>query len=142
LPRLGEPGGPFFDPAFPNPNDNPKVKQIAQEFPHQVRGIDEAGDPATFPGKPADKIPGPYPNDTYARGLNGGALPPVLAPDEAALFAALASAPGQHALLALLRALLAPRPEDRPRHALEISRLLAQAAAGLAPATDDLRRAA
>jgi ubiquinol-cytochrome c reductase cytochrome c1 subunit len=76
--NFGEPGGPFYDPAFPNPNDNPMVKQIALEFPHQVRGIDEAGEPATFPGKPADRIPGPYPNDTYARGLNGGALPPDL----------------------------------------------------------------
>jgi len=76
------------------------------------------------------------------RARHGGALPPVLAPDEAALFAAHATAPGQHALLALLRALLAPRPEDRPRHALEISRLLARAAASLAPAADRLRRAA
>jgi serine/threonine-protein kinase len=76
------------------------------------------------------------------RARHGGTLPPVLAPDEAALFVAHASAPGQHALLALLRALLAPRPEDRPRHALEISRLLARAAIGVAPATDSLRRAA
>ena len=73
------------------------------------------------------------------RALHGGALPPTLQPDEAALFAgrtrqagagAAASAP----LLALLRTLLAPRPEARPRHALEISRLLARAHEALAPA--------
>ena len=76
------------------------------------------------------------------RARHGGALPTVLAPDEAALFATHASTHDRHALLALLRALLAPRPEDRPRHALEISRLLARAAASVVPATDGLRRAA
>jgi len=61
-----------------------------------------------------------------------GQLPAVLAPDEAALFARHARADGTgdgataHALV-LLRALLQPRPERRPRHALEISRLIAQA---------------
>lgn len=64
-----------------------------------------------------------------------------LAPDEAALFLnhALAPAgahgPAREALLALLHALLAPRPEARPRHALEISRLLAAADAVRAQAT-------
>ena len=63
-----------------------------------------------------------------------GQLPAVLAPDEAALFArqvrAQAHGAGDgatvHALV-LLRALLQPRPERRPRHALEISRLISQA---------------
>lgn len=59
-----------------------------------------------------------------------------LEPDEAALFLAHAAGQGPDAsrgpLLALLRALLAPRPEQRPRHALEISRLLASATAALA----------
>ena len=36
-------------------------------------------------------------------------------------------------LLSLLRTLLAPRPEDRPRHALEISRLLTRVDNALAP---------
>ncbi|WP_296943898.1 protein kinase [uncultured Massilia sp.] len=62
-----------------------------------------------------------------------GARPDTLAPDEAAHFtrAALGDAghagPAHAALLALLRALLAPDPCQRPRHALEISRLLAAA---------------
>ena len=66
------------------------------------------------------------------RGEHAGQLPAVLAPDEAALFARHARACGSgdgataHALV-LLRALLQPRPERRPRHALEISRLIAQA---------------
>ncbi|WP_036166398.1 protein kinase [Massilia sp. 9096] len=77
----------------------------------------------------------------------GNGLPPVLAQDEAALFARLAagdmensgvgrpasaSAPDPTPALALLRALLQPRPERRPRHALEISRLIAAARAGIA----------
>ncbi|MGF6274430.1 serine/threonine protein kinase [Massilia sp. UYP11] len=56
--------------------------------------------------------------------------PAVLQADEAALFAARlgpAAAPG----LALLRALVAERPADRPRHALDISRSLARAVSAL-----------
>jgi len=65
----------------------------------------------------------------------GGALPPVLAEDEAGRFLACAGA-GEcrgdpAAALALLRALLALRPQDRPRHALEISRLIAAAQGGI-----------
>jgi serine/threonine-protein kinase len=52
--------------------------------------------------------------------------PAVLQADEAALFGGRAGP-----ALPLLRKLLAQRPADRPRHALEISRLLADAAAGL-----------
>ncbi|MBQ5964084.1 protein kinase [Massilia sp. ZL223] len=52
--------------------------------------------------------------------------PAALQADEAALFAGRA-APA----LPLLRKLLAERPGDRPRHALEISRMLADAAAAL-----------
>jgi serine/threonine-protein kinase len=56
-----------------------------------------------------------------------GRLPAVLEPDEAALFARhlLPHGPAvRAAALALLRALAAQQPEQRPRHALEISRLL------------------
>lgn len=60
-----------------------------------------------------------------------GALPPPLAEDEAAHFldrAGAADGPGRPAAaLALLRTLLAARPQDRPRHALEISRLITAA---------------
>jgi serine/threonine-protein kinase len=60
----------------------------------------------------------------------------VLEVDEAALFARLVAGDGSGdsaaaPALALLRALLQPRPERRPRHALEISRLIAQARAGM-----------
>lgn len=64
-----------------------------------------------------------------------GGLPPILAPDEAALYlrhAGLAAAPAGEAALGLLRALLAPRPEQRPCHALEISRLIERARAAWA----------
>jgi serine/threonine protein kinase len=60
-----------------------------------------------------------------------------LAPDEAALFLNHALGPDQAngaaraPLMELLRALLAPQPQQRPRHALEISRLLAAAGAAL-----------
>jgi serine/threonine-protein kinase len=75
------------------------------------------------------------------RARHGGALPAVLEADEAALFLRrlMQERPGparpgpaaREAALALLRALLAVRPEQRPRHALEISRLLAAVHAGL-----------
>jgi len=66
-------------------------------------------------------------------GTAGAALraPAILAPDELALFARHSCA--DDAPAALLRALLAPRPEARPRHALEISRLIVRAAAGAHP---------
>lgn len=72
-----------------------------------------------------------------------GALPAILAPDEAALYlrhAGLATAAAGETALALLRALLAPRPEQRPRHALDISRLIERARA--AWANDAIRSAA
>ena len=69
-------------------------------------------------------------------------VPAILAPDETALFLAHAGARDHDGLLALLRALLAPRLEARPRHALEISRLIARAAQGLQPAPFALRSAA
>jgi serine/threonine protein kinase len=75
---------------------------------------------------------------TTLRAAHDGALPAILAPDEAALFlrsaAAWPASPGgdaDAALLALLRALLAPRPADRPQHALAISRMIARAQAAL-----------
>jgi serine/threonine-protein kinase len=78
--------------------------------------------------------------DAYrSQGAAGAAAlsaPAILAQDELALFAGHACADAAPA--ALLRALLAPRPDARPRHALEISRLIARAAAGVEP----LRRAA
>lgn len=77
------------------------------------------------------------------RTRHGGALPAILAPDEAALYlrhAGLGGAAAGAAALGLLRALLAPRPEQRPRHALEISRLIERARS--ACIHDTVRRAA
>jgi serine/threonine-protein kinase len=71
-----------------------------------------------------------------------GGLPPILAADEAALYlrhTGLATAQAGDAALGLLRALLAPRPEQRPRHALEISRLIERARAA---GTHDAMRSA
>ncbi|MFC5547399.1 protein kinase domain-containing protein [Massilia aerilata] len=77
------------------------------------------------------------------RARHAGGLPAILAPDEAALYlrhAGLATAAAADAALGLLRALLAPRPERRPRHALEISRLIERARS--ACAKDTMRSAA
>jgi ubiquinol-cytochrome c reductase cytochrome c1 subunit len=77
--NLGEQGGPFYDPRYPNPNDNPAVKEIAAKYVNQVPGIDpDSGDPAKFPAKTSDPIVGPYANEVAARVQNGGALPPDL----------------------------------------------------------------
>lgn len=58
------------------------------------------------------------------RRLNGGAVPTALHAEEAARFAAAIPAPVRDAALDLLRALLHPDPAHRPRHALQISRML------------------
>ena len=75
--HLGMPGAPFYDPEYPNPNDNPYVRTIAAEF--QIPDIDsETGDTIQRPGTSADRFPNPYPNEAAARGGNGGAMPPDL----------------------------------------------------------------
>jgi ubiquinol-cytochrome c reductase cytochrome c1 subunit len=75
--NLGEKYGPFWDPQWPNPNDNEYVKQIARE--HEIDDIDsETGEALPRPGITADGFPDPYPNEAAARGGNGGALPPDL----------------------------------------------------------------
>jgi ubiquinol-cytochrome c reductase cytochrome c1 subunit len=75
--NLGQPGGPFYDPKYPNPNDNPKVKAIAAEF--QVSEPDtDTGDMVKRPATPADAFVSPFANEYAARASNGGALPPDL----------------------------------------------------------------
>jgi ubiquinol-cytochrome c reductase cytochrome c1 subunit len=75
--NLGQPGGPFYDKKYKNPNDNAFVKAIAKEY--NVNDIDtETGDVIQRPGTPADAFPNPYPNEYAARAGNGGALPPDL----------------------------------------------------------------
>lgn len=73
--NLGQKGGPFYDPKYPNPNDNPYVKSIAKDY--EVSDIDaETGDIVKRPATSADRFPSPFPNEAAARASNGGALPP------------------------------------------------------------------
>jgi ubiquinol-cytochrome c reductase cytochrome c1 subunit len=73
--NLGDPGGPFWNPKYPNPNDNPVVKSIAKDY--QVADIDpDSGDPIKRPATSADYFVAPFPNVPAARAANGGALPP------------------------------------------------------------------
>src|SRR5579859_4396219 len=75
--NLGQKGGPFYDPKYPNPNNNPVVKSLAHDI--QVKDIDtDTGDVVSRPATPADKFAAPFPNEYAARASNGGALPPDL----------------------------------------------------------------
>lgn len=75
--NLGQKGGPFYDPKYPNPNENPVVKSLAHDI--QVKDIDtDTGDVISRPANPADKFPAPFPNEYAARASNGGNLPPDL----------------------------------------------------------------
>jgi ubiquinol-cytochrome c reductase cytochrome c1 subunit len=75
--NLGQPGGPFYDPKYKNPADNPYAKAIAAEM--KVADIDsETGDATTRPATPADRFKAPFANEAAARASNGGALPPDL----------------------------------------------------------------
>ncbi|HEY8616671.1 cytochrome c1 [Phenylobacterium sp.] len=75
--NLGQKGGPFYDPKYPNPNDNPYVKALAKDI--QVGDIDsETGDAMQRPATSADRFPSPFPNEAAARASNGGAYPPDL----------------------------------------------------------------
>ena len=75
--NLGQKGGPFYDPKYANPNNNPVVKSLAHDI--QVKDIDpDTGDVISRPAMPADKFPSPFPNEPAARASNGGALPPDL----------------------------------------------------------------
>jgi len=73
--NLADPGGPFWDPKYPNPNENPVAKAIAKDF--QISDIDsDSGDVIKRPGTTADYFPSPFANDAAARAANGGAVPP------------------------------------------------------------------
>jgi len=75
--NLGDKHGPFWNPKYPNPNDNPVVKALAAEL--QVPDIDsETGEALMRDAATADKFPHPYPNATAAAAANGGAAPPDL----------------------------------------------------------------
>lgn len=75
--NLGDPGGPFYDPEYKNPNDNPYVKALAKDI--QVPDIDsDTGDAIQRPATPADRFPSPFANEAAAKASNGGAMPPDL----------------------------------------------------------------
>lgn len=75
--NLGQKGGPFYDPKYKNPNDNPVVKSLAHDM--QVKDVDtDTGDVISRPATPADKFPAPFANEYAARASNGGAAPPDL----------------------------------------------------------------
>lgn len=74
---LGEPGGPFYDPKYPKPIDNPRIKAIAADF--KVPDIDsDTGDTVQRTATPADVFKSPFANESAARASNGGAYPPDL----------------------------------------------------------------
>ncbi|MGZ3297683.1 MAG: cytochrome c1 [Asticcacaulis sp.] len=75
--NLAQKNGPFYDPKYKNPNDNPVVKQIASEF--DIPDIDpDTGDDTTRKGAPSDHFPSPFKNNEAAKASNGGAIPPDL----------------------------------------------------------------
>ncbi|HLZ76918.1 cytochrome c1 [Phenylobacterium sp.] len=75
--NLGQKGGPFYDPKYPNPNNNPVVKSLAHDI--QVKDIDtDTGDVISRPATPADKFPAPFANEYAAAASNGGKAPPDL----------------------------------------------------------------
>jgi ubiquinol-cytochrome c reductase cytochrome c1 subunit len=75
--NLGDPGGPFYNAKYPNPNENPVVKAVAAGWARQVPDIDaDTGDAIHRPATTADVPTPPFPNEAAARASNGGALPP------------------------------------------------------------------
>lgn len=76
--NLGEPGGPFYDSDYPNPNDNPYVKALAADNEILDTVPNEVGDFDFRAARPSDTFRSPYANDAQARAANQGALPPDL----------------------------------------------------------------
>ncbi len=76
--NLGEKGGPFYDPEYPNANDNPLVKQFAAMDEILDPVPNEAGDYDYRPARPSDRFRSPYANEQAARAANNGAYPPDL----------------------------------------------------------------
>lgn len=73
--NLGEPGAPFYSKEYPNANESPVIKAIAEMFT-VTDGPDDEGDMFERPAKPFDYFPSPFANEQAARASNGGALPP------------------------------------------------------------------
>jgi ubiquinol-cytochrome c reductase cytochrome c1 subunit len=74
--NLGDQGGPFYDPKYPNPNDNPVVKAIAAQY--TVKDKDADGNEVERPGLPKDQFVAPFESKAIAMQANGGAYPPDL----------------------------------------------------------------
>ena len=74
--NLGEPGGPFYDPEYPNANDNPLVKQFASEDMIMSDTPNDFGEFEMRPARPSDQFRSPFPNEQAARAANNGAYPP------------------------------------------------------------------
>ena len=76
--NLGEPGGPWYDPDYPNANDNPQVKALAEQ--HMVIDTvpNDFGEFDLRPARPSDAFRSPFPNEQAARAANAGAYPPDL----------------------------------------------------------------
>ncbi|MFT5774263.1 cytochrome c1 [Hyphomonas sp.] len=76
--NLGEPGGPFFDPEYPNANENPFLKALAADVEIQSPTPNDIGDYDFRPATPADQFRSPYANENAGRAANNGAAPPDL----------------------------------------------------------------
>jgi ubiquinol-cytochrome c reductase cytochrome c1 subunit len=76
--NLGEKGGPFYDPEFPNAADNPFVKALAADNQVISPVPNDVGDYDVAAATPASRFRSPYANDAQARAANAGALPPDL----------------------------------------------------------------
>lgn len=74
--NLGERNGPFWDPKYPNANDNPVVKAIAAQY--TIKDVDAEGNEIERPRLPSDPFTAPFESDAIAKQANGGALPPDL----------------------------------------------------------------
>ncbi len=74
--NLGEPGGPYYDPEYPNANNNPIVKAFAEQDEILSPTPNDVGDYEYRPARPSDTFKSPYPNEQAARAANGGAYPP------------------------------------------------------------------
>lgn len=74
--NLGQKGGPFYDPAYPNPNDNPIVKQLASDSMEVDIINQEDGSDDVRARNSSDPFPNPYANSAQGRYANNGALPP------------------------------------------------------------------
>ena len=76
--NLGEPGGPFYDPEYPNANDNPLVKAFAAQDEILSTEPNDVGDYDYRPARTSDPFKSPYANSAAAAAANGGAIPPDL----------------------------------------------------------------